>query len=65
MKFCMIFDIDRDCLSDYGVVTSGEGFKTSGVGVVHFMYLLFLHFLVLWDCVVDHVLGTEFRSNLG
>ena len=26
----------RDCLSGYGVVTSGEAFKTSGVGVVHF-----------------------------
>ena len=26
----------RDCLSDYGVVTSGEAFKTSGVGVMHF-----------------------------
>ena len=24
-----------DCLSGYGVVTSGEAFKTSGVGVVH------------------------------
>ena len=40
MKFCIIIDIDiyshRDCLSGYGVVTSGEAFKTSGVGVVHF-----------------------------
>ena len=26
----------RDCLSGYGVVTSGEAFRTSGVGVVHF-----------------------------
>ena len=26
----------RDCLSSYGVVTSGEAFKTSGVGVVYF-----------------------------
>ena len=25
-----------DCLLGYGVVTSGEAFKTSGVGVVHF-----------------------------
>ena len=35
MKFCIIIDIDRDCLSGYGVVTSGEAFKTIGVGVVH------------------------------
>ena len=35
MKFCIIIDIDkshRDCLLGYGVVTSGEAFKTSGVG---------------------------------
>ena len=38
MKVCIIIDIDsnRDCLSGYGVVTSGEAFKTIGVGVVHF-----------------------------
>ena len=32
----MIRSSQRDCLSGYGVVTSGEAFKTSGVGVVHF-----------------------------
>ena len=26
----------RDCLSDYGVVTSREAFKTSGVGFTNF-----------------------------
>ena len=36
MKFCIITDSHRDCLSGYGKVTSGEAFKTSGVGVVHF-----------------------------
>ena len=41
MKFCIIIDIDKDlaignCLVDYGVVISGEAFKTIGVGVVHF-----------------------------
>ena len=37
MKFCILIrSSHRDCLSGYGVVTSGEAFKTSGVGVVHF-----------------------------
>ena len=40
MKLCIIMELircsHRDCLSDYGVVTSGEAFKKSGVGVVHF-----------------------------
>ena len=40
MKFCialiLIRSSHRDCLSGYGVVTSGEAFMTSDVGVVHF-----------------------------
>ena len=40
MKFCIIIDMirssHRDCMSGYDVVTSGETFKTSGSGVVHF-----------------------------
>ena len=42
MKFCilkaliLIRSSHRGCLSGYSVVTSGEAFKTSGVGVVHF-----------------------------
>ena len=34
----------RDCLSGYGVVTSAETFKKSGVGVVHFSVKLILLF---------------------
>ena len=40
MKFCISLILKRsshnDCLSGYGVVTSEEALKTSGVGVVHF-----------------------------
>ena len=44
------------CLSGYGVVSSGEAFKTSGVGVEHFsvswLYHLFgmgtVSLFVLW-----------------
>ena len=47
MKFCIIIDIDKIYrLSGYSVVTSGEAFKTIGVGVVHFSVSVFLHFLI-------------------
>ena len=36
LSLILIRSSHRDCLSGYGIVTSGEAFKTSGVGVVHF-----------------------------